>query len=82
MALGIEDVFLYGSVKSAKSILGGRVALTLCRAVHGCSLDSLLCMLSSAIAQPSVSSIQLRWVSGCSWAVFSVFWGDDVMTLR
>ena len=34
-----------------------------------------------------VSSIQLRWVSGYSWAVFSVFWGDevwgdDVMTLR
>ena len=34
-----------------------------------------------------MSSIQLRWVSGYSWAVFSVFWGnevwgDDVMTLR
>ena len=34
-----------------------------------------------------VSSIQLRWVSEYSWAVFSVFWGDevwgdDVMTLR
>ena len=28
LALGIEGVFLYSSVQSAKSILGGRVALT------------------------------------------------------
>ena len=28
LALGIKGIFLYGSVQSAKSILGSRVALT------------------------------------------------------
>ena len=54
----------------------------LCRAIHGCGLDGLICIPGYAIAQPSVCHL-------FSWDGFqgvpglcSVFWGDDVMTLR